>query len=197
MQSSACWFLSLFLHLALRFLNQTFKNGGEGRRCKTRVSQEPPPPPQPFAVSRGNGRACPYIHICRDRKMCTYIYIHTHTYPLGSPSFLHSPALDRGSDVLPGLPRIPRAPVPLGFSTADLWPLHSPPATPRRSPAPLGIICGTLIPARAQHFRLLFSLPRFFLFPPAPSSAYSTPEPSRENTKVQKRGQNAWKPAEF
>lgn len=159
LQSSACWFLSLFLHLALRFLNQTLETGGEGGRGETRVSQEPPPPPpQPFASSRGNSRPCPYIHTHTH----TYIYsskrVRTYTYT-GLPPRPGNPALGRGSDVLPGLPSIPRAPGPLGFSKADPWLCHSPHKPPRTP----------LHHSRCSNSRQRPTLPSslfFFFFPP-------------------------------
>lgn len=198
LQSSACWFLSLFLHLALRFLNQTLETGGEGGRGETRVSQEPPPPPpQPFASSRGNSRPCPYIHTHTH----TYIYsskrVRTYTYT-GLPPRPGNPALGRGSDVLPGLPSIPRAPGPLGFSKADPWLCHSPhkpPRTPRHHSRCSNSRQRPTLPSSLFFF--FFSPLPFSLFPPSPFLAYTSLEPSRGNTKVQKRGQNAWKPAEF
>lgn len=109
LQSSACWFLSLFLHLALRFLNQTLETGGEGGRGETRVSQEPPPPPpQPFASSRGNSRPCPYIHTHTHTH--TYIvqnvYVRTHTQVCllaqGTPRWAGAATCCRGCRASPG-----------------------------------------------------------------------------------------------
>lgn len=72
----------------------------ERERCETRVSQEPPL--QPFATSRGNKLTCPYIHTFIN------VYVHTYTYICLPPS-LRSPALGRGSDVLPRPRSIPQA----------------------------------------------------------------------------------------